>query len=139
MRLQLSFLVHDLRTFRDNPEAENHLNTSTSLHHIGPPYLTDLEATEALATPLCAFRALSKNYKCDVDNQESLGTFMDGRMQTVIQSRRLKGGEGGTKPDFVLCTSHDLDPFYEVYLHLAALSNSMLIESDVVIRSIRMY
>lgn len=118
MRLQLSFLVHDLRTFKDNPEAENRLNTSTSLHHIGPPYLTDLEATEALTTPLCAFRALSKNYKHDVDDQESLGTFLDARMQAVILSRRLKRGEGGAKPDFVLCTSHDLEPMMKTALCL---------------------
>ena len=103
MRQQLSFLVHDLRTFKDNPAAEIRLNTSTSLHHIGPPYLTDPEATEALATPLSAFRALATNYKLDPDDQTSLGTFLNARTQAVIESRRLKRGEGDAQPDFVLC------------------------------------
>ena len=102
MRLKLSFLVHDLRPFKDNPEAENHLNSSTSLHHIGPPYLTDLEATEALATPLCAFRALSENVKHDVRDQETLGKFLDDRMQEIFQNRRLKGREGGGKEWFCI-------------------------------------
>jgi hypothetical protein len=118
MRLKLSFLVHDLRTFKDNPEAENRLNNSISLHHIGPPYLTDLEATEALATPLGAFRALSKNSKHNVDDQETLGTFMDNKMQEIFQNRRLKGREGGAKHDFVLCTSHDLEPMMKTALCL---------------------
>jgi len=118
MKQQLSFLVHDLRTFKDNPAAENRLNTSTSLHHIGPPYLTDLEATDALATPLSAFRALSTNYKPDSDDQTSLSTFLNTRTQAVIESRRLKSGEGGEKPDFVLCTSHDLGLWCHVWNRL---------------------
>lgn len=118
MRQKLSFLVHDLRTFKDNPATENRLNSSTSLHHIGPPYLTDLEATDALVTSLSAFRVLSTNYKPDADDQTSLGTFLDARTQAVIESRCLKRGEGGVKPDFVLCTSHDLEPMMKTALGL---------------------
>lgn len=103
MRLKLSFLVHDLRTFKDNSEAENHLNTS--LHHIGLPYLT-----EALATPLGVFRALSEIFKHDVDDQETLGAFLDDRMQEIFHNRRLKGRKEVAKHDPVLCTSHDLEP-----------------------------
>ena len=118
MRLKLSFLVHDLRTFNDNPEVENRLKSSTSLHHIGPPYLTDLEATEALATSLGAFWALSKNFKHDADDQKTLGTYLDDRMQKIIQIRRLKWKDGGEKHDFVLCTSHDLEPMMKTALCL---------------------
>ena len=118
MRQKLSFLVHDLRTFKDNPATENRLNSSTSLHHIGPPYLTDLEATDALVTPLSAFRALSTNYKPDADDQTSLGTFLYTRTRAVIESRHLKRVEGGAKPDFVLCTSHDLEPMMKTALGL---------------------
>ena len=118
VRLRLSFLVHDLRTFKDNLAAENRLNTSTSLHHIGPPYLTDVEATEALRAPLSAFRALSTNYKPDADDKESLGTFLNAKMQAVIESRRSKSGEGSAKPDFILCTSHDLEPIMKTALGL---------------------
>jgi hypothetical protein len=118
MQLKLSFLVHDLRTFKDNPGAEKRLNSSTSLHHIGPPYLTDLEATEALATPLGTFRALSKKFNHDVNDQVTLGTFLDDRMQEIFQNRRLKAREGGVKHDFVLCTSHDLEPMMKTALCL---------------------
>jgi hypothetical protein len=118
MSLRLSFLAHDLRTFKDNPEAENRLNLSTSLHYIGPPYLTDLEATEAFATPLHAFRSLSTNYKCSADDKESLGEFLDSRMQAIIQSRRLQRRERGATSDFVLCTSHDLEPMMKTALGL---------------------
>ena len=119
MSLRLSFLAHDLRTFKDNPEAENRLgNTSTLLHHIGPPYLTDLEATQAFATPLHTFRSLSTNYKCIADDEESLGEFLNSRMQAVIQSRRLKRRERGATLDFVLCTSHDLEPMMKTALGL---------------------
>jgi hypothetical protein len=114
MRLQLSFLVHDLRTFKDNPDAVK-LNNSTSLHHVGPPYLTDLEAVEALTTPIHAFHALSKNHSYKKDDSETLGMYLDARMQEVIQGRRSRGAEGA---DFILCTSHDLEPIMKTALGL---------------------
>lgn len=41
----------------------------------------------------------------------TLGTFLDARTQAIFESRRPKSGEGGgAEPDFVLCTSHDLEP-----------------------------
>jgi hypothetical protein len=76
LKLRLSFLAHDLRTFPSNPHAKARLSASIAPHSIGPPYLTEQEAVEALATPLHKFRS---NPKCKFPENvlETLGAFLD--------------------------------------------------------------
>ena len=78
LKLRLSFLAHDLHTFPSNPCAKARLSASIAPHSIGPPYLTEQEAVEALATPLHKFRSIN-NPKCKFPENvlETLGTFLD--------------------------------------------------------------
>ena|ERR1700722_9378817 len=117
LKLKLSFIAHDLRTFQSNPHARARLEASVSRHNIGPPYLTESEADRALSTPLHAFRLftcnLPKHY--EDDSSANLGMFLDERLEELMQSRRKKSLE---KPDFVLCTSQDLAPLLQTALGL---------------------
>jgi len=86
LKLRLSFLAHDLRTFQSNPRAEARLSNSTIPHNIGPPYLTECEAIEALATPLHELRSIrNPRYEFTEDGSEKLGTFLDKRLGEVLQ------------------------------------------------------
>jgi hypothetical protein len=115
LKLRLSFLAHDLRTFQSNPRAEARLSASVAPHNIGPPYLTEQEAFEALETPSHKFRSID-NPKCKFseDVSETLGTFLDRRLGEVLHRRHANNGD----KDFVLCTSHDLAPILQAALGL---------------------
>jgi len=113
LKIRLSFLAHDLRTFQSNNHANDRLSASVAPHNIGPPYLTEQEALEALATPLHKFRSTNNpNHKF---SEEKLGTFLDKGLREVLHKRHTKNGN---KPDFVLCTSHDLAPLLQAALGL---------------------
>ena len=56
LKLKLSFMAHDLRTFQSNPPAKVRLEPSVSRHNIALAYLAESEAARALATPPHAFR-----------------------------------------------------------------------------------
>jgi hypothetical protein len=119
LKLKLSFLAHDLRTFQSNPNAEARLSTSIVSHNIGP-LLTESEAVRALATPLHTFRPMAHNpmRKCDENDSKSLGTFLDERLAEIVLNRAKNNKECGKTPDFVLCASHDLAPLLQVALGL---------------------
>ena len=118
LKLRLSFLAHDLRTFQSNPCAEARLSTSIALHNIGPPYLNEQDAVVALGTPLHKFRSIDNpksKFPGDVSVLETLGTFLDKRLGEVLHKRHSNSGD---KPFFVLCTSHDLAPLLQTALGL---------------------
>lgn len=80
MQLKLSFLVHDLRTYKYDPEAQN-----SSLHHIGN------RGTRNYSGCVSSF----------IQKFQARGTFLDDKMQEIIQNRRLKRKDGGAKHDSV--------------------------------------
>jgi hypothetical protein len=119
LKLRLSFLAHDLRTFQSNPHADSEARLSASIaphNRIGPPYLTEQEAVEALAKPLHEFRSIDNpKGKFLEDVSEKLGTFLDKRLGEILHRRHENKGD---KPDFVLCASHDLAPLLQAALCL---------------------
>ncbi|KAI0324578.1 hypothetical protein GY45DRAFT_1331391 [Cubamyces sp. BRFM 1775] len=122
IRRHLGFLCHDLRTFTSNRGAADRLNASVHPHFIGPPYLTEQDATTALSSTLQALRNADCRRDAHVPNSEldtgvgaagsiTLSAFLEQRTAEVIAAREAKrSGEGGKARDFVLCTSHDLAP-----------------------------
>jgi hypothetical protein len=111
LKIRLSFLAHDLRTFQSNNHANDRLSASVAPHNIGAPYLTEQEALEALATPLHKFRSISNHF-----SEETLGTFLEKGLREVLHKRQTP--KNGNKPDFVLCASHDLAPLLQAALGL---------------------
>ena len=81
--------------------------------------MTESEAVKALATLLSTFRSLSRNPKPRYDENvsKSLGAFLDEQMSVIVRNRAKNRG-GDKKPDFVLCTSHDLAPLLQTALGL---------------------